>query len=106
DCRDDLAGDAELREGPERDLAVLLEVAHRLEEPDEPLLDQVLGFAAGEEVGAGLQSDERPVPLDERVHRSLVAGPGTATEEPIISRMLNLSLRGKAGRTGLRKARR
>ena len=47
DRRDDLAGDAELGEAPERGLLVGAEVAHRLVEADQPFLDQILGVTAG-----------------------------------------------------------
>src|SRR3954453_6430251 len=64
---DDLPGDAQLREVAERGLAVRAEVADRLVEPDEALLDEVLGVAADEEVGGGLEPDEGVVPAHEAV---------------------------------------
>jgi hypothetical protein len=73
DGGDDLAGDAQLGEGPERRLAVGPEVAHRLVEADHALLLDVVGVGADEEVAAGLGPGEAPVPLEERLERVDVA---------------------------------
>ena len=67
DGRDDLARDAELGEVAEARLAVGAEVADRLVEADQPLLDEVVGVAAGEEVRRGLQAHEAVVAPDEPV---------------------------------------
>src|SRR4029077_3494933 len=64
DRGDDLAGHAQLREAPERRPLLGPEVADRLVEADEPLLDEVLGVAAGEEVRARLEADETRVAAD------------------------------------------
>src|SRR5919198_4397546 len=61
DGGDDLASDAELGEAAERRLLVRAEITNRLVEPDQPLLDQVFGVAAGEEVRARLEADEARV---------------------------------------------
>src|ERR671935_336869 len=61
DRRDDLAGDAELGEAPERRLLVVTEVADGLVEADQPFLDQILRVAARQEVRARLQADEAGV---------------------------------------------
>ena len=53
DRRDDLARDAQLREVAERGLAVGPEVADRLVEADQALLDQVVGVAAPDDADAG-----------------------------------------------------
>src|SRR3990172_11571887 len=58
DRRDDLSRDAELGEAPEGGLLVRAEVAHRLVEADQALLDEVVRLAAGDEVRARLQPDE------------------------------------------------
>src|SRR5215210_358788 len=88
---DDLPGYAELGEVPETRLAVPAIVAHRLVEPDEPLLDQVVGVAADQEVGRRLQSDEPEIPLDYAVVGVLLALLGERDQVMIIK--LNLSVR-------------
>src|SRR6266480_1548637 len=80
DRRDDLARHAELGEASERGLLVVPEVAHRLVEADQALLDQVLGIATGEEVRARLQTDEARVAADQRVEGNLVAVTGPDDE--------------------------
>ena len=67
DRGDDLPRHAELGEAAERRLLVGAEVADRLVEADQPLLDQVLGVAAGEEVRARLEPDEARVAADQLV---------------------------------------
>src|SRR5439155_8209853 len=73
DRRDDLAGHAELGEASERGLLVGAEIPNRLVEPDQALLNEVLGIASGQEVGARLQPDEARVAPDQDVERSAVA---------------------------------
>ena len=73
DRRDDLAGDAELREAPERRLLVGAKVPNRLVETDQTLLDEVFRVAPGEEVRAGLEPDEAVVAPDQDVERPAVA---------------------------------
>ena len=67
DGGDDLARDAELGEVAEARLAIGAEVADRLVEADEALLDEIVGVAAGEEVRGGLQAHEAVVAPDEPV---------------------------------------
>ena len=67
DGGDDLAGDAELGEVAEARLAIAAIVADRLVEPDQPLLDEVVGVATGEEVGRSLESHEALIARDEAV---------------------------------------
>ena len=66
DGRHDLAGDAQLGEGPERRLAVA-EVADGLEQADHALLLDVVGVAAGEEVAPGLGPGEAAVAVQQQV---------------------------------------
>src|SRR5207248_634677 len=66
---DDLAGDAELGEVAEARLAVRAKVADRLVEAEEPLLDQVVGVAAEQEVRRRLQSHEAAVAPDDAIVR-------------------------------------
>src|SRR4051794_3335928 len=89
DRGDDLPRHAEFREAAERRLLVGAEVAHRLVEADEALLDQVLRVAAGEEVRARLQAHEAGVAADERVHRDAVAVPGSQDELQILKLALS-----------------
>ena len=96
DRRDDLSRDAELGEAPERRLLVGAEVAHRLVEADQPLLDQVVGLAAGDEVRARLQADEAGIAADERVERRLVVVAGAHDELEIFQLSLG-ALLGRAG---------
>ncbi len=64
---DDLAGDAELGEVAEARLTIGPVVADRLVEAEQALLDQVVGLAAEQEVGGGLEADEAAVAADDRV---------------------------------------
>ena len=84
DRGDDLARDAELRERAEGRVLVGPEVAHGLVEADQPLLDQVVGLAAGDEVRARLQADEAGVAAEERVERGVVAVPGADDEADVV----------------------
>src|SRR5207245_11558134 len=92
DRRDDLAGDAELREAAKRRLLVGAKVPHRLVEADQAFLDQVVRLAAGEEVRARLQADEAVVAPEQGVHRAAVAVPRAQDELQILK--LSLSLLG------------
>ena len=65
--RDDLPRDAQLGEVAKARLAVGAKVADRLIQAEEPLLDEIVGVAPGEEVGGGLQAHEAVVALDEPV---------------------------------------
>jgi hypothetical protein len=49
------------------------EVPHRLVEADQPLLDQILGVASGEEVRTRLEADKSRVTADQPVEGGLVA---------------------------------
>src|SRR5579872_1137771 len=98
DRRDDLAGDAELREAPERRLLVGAKVPDGLVEADEALLDQVLRVAAGEEVRAGLQADEARVAAHQLVHRDAVTVPALHDVLEILK--LSLSLLRRIRRCG------
>jgi hypothetical protein len=80
DRRDDLPRDAELGEAAERRVLVRAKVAHRLVEPDEPFLDEIVGVTAGDEVRARLQADEAGVAAEKRVHGGAVPVPGTEDE--------------------------
>ena len=73
DRGDDLPGDAELGEVAEARLAVGPEVADRLVEADQSLLDQILGVATEQEVRRRLEPDEAAITLDDPV-----VGVGTA----------------------------
>src|SRR4051812_3478245 len=84
DRGDDLPRHAQLGEGAERRLLVGAEVAHGLVEADEPLLEKVVGVAAGEEVGARLQPDEAGVAAHERVQRQRVAVAGLDDELKVL----------------------
>src|SRR4029079_9437546 len=113
--RDDLAGDAQLREVAEARLAVgavvagrlvaadaaLLAVgpvvADRLVQADEALLDEVVAVAAGEEVRRRLQADEPVVPTHEALVRGVVALLGEGDEVSVIDLDLRLSVRGETG---------
>jgi hypothetical protein len=92
DRRDDLSRHAELGKGAERRLLVVPEVAHRLVEADQPLLDEVLTVPAGEEVRARLQPDEAGVAADELIHRRLVAVPRPDDELEILELAFRLLL--------------
>src|SRR6476646_5804864 len=97
DRGDDLARDAELGEVAEARLAVRAVVAHGLVEPDEALLDEVVGVTAGEEVRRGLQADEAVVPAHDAVVRRRIALLGKGDEIAIFN--LDVTLRA-AGDTG------
>jgi hypothetical protein len=68
---------AKLRKGG---LLVGAEVADSLVEADQPLLDEVLGIAAGEKVGTRLEPDEACVAADQDVERRAVAVAGAHDE--------------------------
>ena len=68
------------------------EVAHRLVEADQPLLDEILAVAAGEEVRARLQPDEAGVAADEVIHRRVVAVARLDDELQILELALRLLL--------------
>ena len=74
---DDLPGDAQLGERPERRLAVGPEVPRRLEQADHPLLLDVVEVGPDEEVAAGLGPDETAIALEEDIERFGVAMLGT-----------------------------
>src|SRR3990172_11914945 len=93
DGRDDLPRDAELGEAPEGGLLVGAEVAHRLVEADQALLDEVVRLAAGDEVRARLQPDEAGVAAHERVERGAVAVPRPDDEAQVVGLSLDLLLR-------------
>src|SRR6185503_9233330 len=95
--RDDLAGDAQLREVAEARLPVGPVVADRLVEADEALLDEVVAVAAGEEVRRRLQADEPVVPAHEALVRRVVALLGEGDEVSVIDLDLRLSVRGETG---------
>src|SRR5262249_53573603 len=73
DRGDDLPGDAQLGETPERGLLVRAIVSNRLVEADHPLLDEIVAVAAGEEVRARLEPDEALVALEQLVECCLAA---------------------------------
>ena len=81
---DDLAGDAQLGEVTEARLAVGAEVTDRFVEPDEALLDEVVGVSPGQEVGGGLQPYEAVVAADQPVVRKAIALLGEGDQEPIL----------------------
>src|SRR3989442_9727546 len=99
DRRDDLPGYAQLREAAEGRLLVGPEVAHRLVEADQALLDEILGVASGQEVRARLQPDEAGVAPDQDVERTAVAVPGTQDKLQILELPLGL-LRSGCGPCG------
>src|SRR5262249_52388150 len=96
DRRDDLTGDAELREAPERRLLVGTEVANRLVQADQALLDEIFRVAPGEEVRARLQPDEAGVAPHQDVHGTAVPVAGTQHELEVFELSLRL-LRGCGG---------
>src|SRR3954447_18375767 len=89
DRGDDLARDAELGEAAERGLLVGAEVANRLVEADQPLLEKVVVVAAGQEVRARLETHEARVAADERVDRDSVAVAGLDDELQILELSLD-----------------
>jgi hypothetical protein len=84
DRGDDLARDTELGEAAERRLLVGAEITHRLVEADQPLLEEIVVVAAGEEVRARLEADEARVAANEPVHRDAVAVSGLDNELKIL----------------------
>ena len=80
DCRDDLAGDADVGEGPEGRLAVRVEVPDRLVQADHGLLDDVLLVRSHQEVRAGLGPGEVAVPGEEGIHGAAIPLPVQADE--------------------------
>src|SRR5438874_5407889 len=74
DGGDDLAGDAQFGEGPERGLPVVAEVTHGLVQADHALLLDVVEVGADEEVAAGLGADEAPGAREEGVESLHGAG--------------------------------
>src|SRR3954452_18779654 len=88
---DDLPRDAQLREVAEARLAVGAVVANRLVEPDESLLDEVVGVAADEEVRRGLQANEAVVAADDPIVGIVPPGLGERHEVVIIYLNLRLS---------------
>ena len=99
DRRDDLAGDAQLGEAPERGLLVGAEVPNRLVEPDQPFLDEVFRVPAGEEVRARLEADEAGVAPDQDIERPAVAVPGPQHKLKVFELPLSL-LRSGCGPCG------
>src|SRR6266511_6316521 len=99
DGRDDLACHAELGEAAKRRLLVGPEVPHRLVEPDQALLDEVLGVTARQEVRTRLEADETGVAADQNVERPAVAVPGAQHELEIFELPLGL-LRSGCGPCG------
>src|SRR6476646_11595581 len=97
DRGDDLARDAELGEVAEARLAVRAVVAHGLVEPDEALLDEVVGVAAGQEVRRRLQAHEAVVAADEAVVGGVVALLGEGDQVTILDLNLRLTMRGETG---------
>src|SRR4051812_9379902 len=89
--RDDLARDAQLREVAEARLAVGAVVANRLVEPDEPLLDEVVGVAADQEVGRRLEAHEAVVATDDPIIGIVPPSLGKRDEVVIIYLYLRLS---------------
>src|SRR5204862_8089560 len=65
----ELARDAGLGEVAEARFAIGAGVADRLVEAEEPLLDQILGLAAEQEVRRRLQADEAAIALDDALIR-------------------------------------
>src|SRR5438552_685992 len=87
---DDLTRNAELREAAKRRLLVGAEIANRLVQTDQALLNQVVGVAAGEEVRARLQPDEAGVAPDELVERNRIAVSCLEHEAEILELSLRL----------------
>ena len=86
---DDLTGDTELGEVAKARLAVGTEVANRLIEADEALLDEVVGVPSGEEVGGGLQPHEAVV----AAHEAVVGGAVALLRKGDQKTIINLDLR-------------
>ena len=87
--RDDLAGDAQLSEVAEARLTIEAVVADRLVQADQPLLDQVFGVTARQEVGGCLQPHEAVVAPDETLVRIAITLLSKRDQETI----LNLNFR-------------
>ncbi len=101
DRRDDLASHAQLGERAERRLLVVSEVPHRFVEADQPLLDEILGVAAGQEVRAGLEADEAGIAADQLVEGLAVAVSCLDDELQILELPLNpVGWAGDGGWTG------
>src|SRR5262245_745553 len=90
DRRDDLARNAELGEAAERSLLLDPEIPDRFVQPDQALLNEVLGVAAGEEIRARLQPNERRVAAQKLIKRLVVAVPSTNHQLQILKFSLNL----------------
>jgi hypothetical protein len=73
DRGDDLARDAQLREVPEARLAVGAVVANRFVEPNQALLDEIVGVPAYEEVRRRLEAHEAVVAAHDLVVRILLS---------------------------------
>jgi len=99
DRSDDLAGDAQLGEAPERGLLVGPEVPNGLIEPDQPLLYEVFRVPAGEEVRARLEPDEAVLAPDQGVERPAIPVPGAHHQLEIFELPLDL-LRSGCGPCG------
>src|SRR4029077_587334 len=97
DRGDDLPGHAELGEAAERRLLVGPEVADRLVEADQPLMQKVVVVAARQEVRARLEAHESRVAADKCVHRDAVVVPRLEDELQILKLSLSL-LRGVRSR--------
>jgi hypothetical protein len=74
DGGDDLSGDAQLGERPERRELVAPEVADRLIEAYHPFLDDILAIRPDQEVGFGFDADEVPVLGDQEFGGPVIAG--------------------------------
>src|SRR5204863_3373040 len=77
--------DAQLGEVAKARLAVAAEVADGLVEADERLLDEVVGVAAGEEVGGRLQAHEAVVAAHEPVVGVAIAELGERDQVAVIN---------------------
>src|SRR5439155_24368716 len=75
DAGEDRTDETELGESTERRLAVVPEVADRLEEPDHTFLLDVVGVGADQEVAPRLGARETAVALEQHVQRVAVAPP-------------------------------
>jgi len=73
DRRDDLAGDAQLGEGPEAGLVLGAEVAGGRVQADQRLLLDVVGVAADEEVATALGPGDPPVAVDQGLEGLAIA---------------------------------
>ena len=73
DRGDDLAGDAQLGERPERRQLLPPEVPNGLVEADHPLLDDILAIGPDQKVRLGFDSDEVAVLVDQILGGELIA---------------------------------